>query len=376
MANRKHLKILNQGVKVWNQWRKENPETEPNISYANPGWLQLVDVNPGEPNAHIELVVEDFCGADFSGTNLNGAKLIGANLKDADFHEAKLIGTTLNEADLSGTNFRAADLNGANLVGANLTGADFRKANFVQTNLIRAHLSKANLSEVRLFNTIFGSTYLKDSIGLDKCIHVGPSIVDHRTLQISGSLPKEFLRGCGLPDSLIESLLALVKETKYYSAFISYSHDDIDFALKLEGRLKAEGVLCWLDEHKMLPGDDKYEEVDRGIYGWDKFLLCCARSSLTSWWVDSEINKVFIKEQKLTKERGTKIKCLIPLNLDGYIFTDECRNAKKDEILSRIAADFTGWNKDEGKFEKELKRVLKSLLLDNKGREKPPEPKL
>ena len=32
MANPEHLAILKQGVKVWNQWRNENSEIEPDLS--------------------------------------------------------------------------------------------------------------------------------------------------------------------------------------------------------------------------------------------------------------------------------------------------------------------------------------------------------
>jgi hypothetical protein len=54
--------------------------------------------------------------------------------------------------------------------------------------------------------------------------------------------------------------------------------------------------------------------------------------------VDGEINRAFQKEEQVMKERGKKVLALIPLNLDGFLFSADCQNAKKAEITSRVAA--------------------------------------
>jgi uncharacterized protein YjbI with pentapeptide repeats len=128
--------------------------------------------------------------ADLSWARLDDSNLLNANLSGAELQGASLVRTRLDEATLGG-----ADLADANLTDANLTG----------TNLLDANLTDANFHGTILWETIFSNTNLSKTEGLEQCLHHGPSTIDHRTLALSGAIPDDFLRGCGLNDWQIEA---------------------------------------------------------------------------------------------------------------------------------------------------------------------------
>ena len=210
-------------------------------------------------------------------------------------------------------------------------------------------------------------------------------MIDGKTIAKSHSLPEDFLRGCGLSDweilatMLYDPMLTEERTTdvlyeidrlrvgnpiRFYSCFIAYSHEDKDFARRIYADLQAQGVRCWLDDKQMLPGDDIYQAVDRGIRLWDKVLLCCSEASLASWWVDSEIDTAFERERKLMKDRGEKILSLIPLNLDGYLFSGRWKSGKARQVKSRLAPDFTEWESNDAKYQDQLKQVVRALRAE------------
>jgi len=316
VADETQVKLLKEkGVETWNEWRGANPEIWPDLS--------------------------------------------GANLREMNLREVKLQWTNLSWANLA-----EADLTEAHLARANFNGAE---------------LGGANFKDCLMAGTILGNIDLSRCKGLGMVRHVFPSTIGIDTIHRSGgNIPDVFLRGAGVPEPFIANMKALVAAMtpiEFYSCFISYSHADKAFARRLYDGLKARGVRCWLDEHQLLPGDDIYHEVDRGIRLWDKMLLCCSESSLKSWWVDNEIGVAFEKEQLLMKERETKVQVLVPLNLDGYLFSDQWKSGYQAQVRRRLAADFTEIGAGT-KFDEQVERLIKALRADEGAREKPPKSRL
>jgi hypothetical protein len=103
MANQQHLDLLQQGVDIWNTWRKAHPHIQPDLS-----------------EAHLE-----------------GVRLEGANLKQAHLEEADL-----SYAHLEGANLRLAFFDSATNLGRVTLGNE--KLGFVF--LVDVHWGDVNLS--------------------------------------------------------------------------------------------------------------------------------------------------------------------------------------------------------------------------------------
>jgi hypothetical protein len=323
MANEEHLAILRQGVEAWNAWRREH-----------------LDVSP------------DLRGADLNRANLSRALLYETDLRGAFLSRVNLTHADLRAADLRTTDLRESGFFRADLVRADLSGADIGEA-----DLRWSVLNGADLSGAILYQTLLADVDLSNCRGLETCQHFDFSTIDHRTLQRSGPLPLAFLRGVGLPDTLIDNLSSLLTQAiQRYSCFISYSSRDEDFAQRLHADLQNKGVRCWFAPHDMPIGAKILDAIDEAIRLRDKLLLILSKRSIASDWVEDEVTTAFAEERR----RGQLV--LFPVRIDDAVLTTAEPWAGKLRD-NRNIGDFRRW-KDHDSYQKALDRLLLDLRVE------------
>ena len=272
MANPEHLEILNQGSEVWNEWRKENEDVIPNLNKAH---LRDIDLR-GANLKNVDLDDAELHSVDLEGANLARASLIRANLTNVNLSNAFLYRANLTQARMTSTNLDMADLS-----RVNFNEADLRHTSLIKTNLVEANFLRANLKGAKLSQAVFQYTQLEEldlsqTIGLDSILHYGNSYLSGTTLEKSGPLPLEFLRGCGLKDWEIEMTKLYEKDLsdsqvseinqrifnartgdpiQHHSCFISHSHQDEILARKIYNNLDEKGVRCWYAPEDLKTGD-------------------------------------------------------------------------------------------------------------------------
>lgn len=417
MADQRLLEILRQGPEAWNRLREQSHEFLLDLSMANFSGVDLRGAEFGSADfrGHVNLERAilsrtDLRGVDLKGASLNGAylrdaylsranleraclsqadlsgaDLNGACLRDANLSRAKLENTKVTEADLCHAwldaaelrlaNFRGSKLKGAHLIradlhraeleNADLSGANLSGAKLGHANLSGTNLDGADLSETILGETLLVNTNLRTAKGLDTTVHYGPSVIDHRTLAQSGRLPLAFLRGCGLPDRLIDYLPSLLNEAiRFYSCFISYSTADQEFAERLHADLQNKGVRCWFARHDIQGGKKIHEQIDEAIRLYDRLLLILSEASMNSEWVKTEI--AHARQKEISQAR----RALFPISLVQF---SKLRNWKcfdadtgKDsarEIREYHVPDFSRW-KDHDAYHREFERLLRDLRAE------------
>lgn len=347
MANQEHVDLLKQGVETWNAWQREHRGIRPDLKGADLHRSNLSEALLSRAN---------LSEADLSGAKLSGARLYEVNLSGARLSEADLSGANLFHADFYGADLSEAKLSGADLFGAKLSGADLFGVDLTNANLISVDLTNVNLDNASVGWTVFGNLDLRTVKGLQTLRHQGPSTIGTSVFECSqGDIPRAFLRGAGLSDTLIDYLPSLFTlPIQYHSLFLSHSHLDQSFTKQLHNSLQDNGVRCWLASHDLRPGTPIVSGIDEAIHRHDKLLLILSEHAMTSHWVQTEV------ESALYREATTGQDILFPIRLDNTILESETLWARR--LRSRHIADFTGWQ-DDAVYQQAFTTLLRHLKV-------------
>jgi uncharacterized protein YjbI with pentapeptide repeats len=349
MANLEHLAILKKGTAAWNHWRVRNRYAQSPLSR-----IELSDSALEPDLAGAEFGNADLCGADLTLTDLRGASLRRANLSEADLSLANLHGANLSEAQLDHALLDRTDLSSSKLIWTSfhhaiLMGVDASDAQF--SGWLEPYqdvfVFEGGHVAARFGGTVLSYVNLTDAKGLEDCDHAGPSMIDHRTVAKSRTLPLKFLRGCGLPDQLIEFFPSILNQPiQFYSCFISYSTKDHGFATRLHADLQNKGVRCWFAPHDMRGGRKLHDQIDEAIRVYDRMLLILSGDSMDSEWVKTET------AHARQKELNEKRRVLFPISVVPFesIHCWRCFDADtgKDsarEIREYFIPDFSNWQR-------------------------------
>jgi uncharacterized protein YjbI with pentapeptide repeats len=381
MPNAKHLMILKQGVEVWNKWRGDNSEIQPDLTHTNLRATILDQVDFSNTDlSHSDFYKASLINANLKSANLSRAKLNGvdlsnaylemANLNVADFTNANLMNAKLHRADLLYAIFSHANLNGATLSATrmqntSLSHADVRNASFENAILNRAILAGSDFTGSSMGGTVLADNDISNVIGLDSVKHSGPSVIGIDTLYRSnGEIPASFLQGCGVPETFltfIPSLIGAQQAIQFYSCFISYSTKDESFARRLHSRMRDAQLRVWFAPEDIKGGEKLHEQIEQAIRLYDKLLIVLSENSLQSEWVITEIRKARRAE---VKENRRKLFPIRIIDMEA-IRTWECfdADAGKDlaiELREYFIPDFSNW-KSHDAFEAAFHRLLQDL---------------
>jgi hypothetical protein len=137
--------------------------------------------------------------------------------------------------------------------------------------------------------------------------------------------------------STIETSTASLKGAR---VFISYASADRIFADVLEKKLRADGVLCWRDDHSLVAGRvDK--QLQRAIAQNDVLIVVLSEASLASDWVRWEL------DHARTIEKTAKRDVICPVAIDRTWESWTSDPVLKREILKYHILHFTDWRSQD-----------------------------
>lgn len=151
-----------------------------------------------------------------------------------------------------------------------------------------------------------------------------------------------------------------------YSVFISYSHQDEEFAKALFNDLELHGLRVWYALDSVRAGEKLTVQLTRGIEHYDKLLLVLSENSISSEWIQYEIRTAL----EMARSRG--LNPLVPIRLTSIEAFEKWRSIDPktgtdlaEEVRGYFIPDFSKW-RDPDVFSDCVNQLVASLRRRDK----------
>jgi hypothetical protein len=135
-------------------------------------------------------------------------------------------------------------------------------------------------------------------------------------------------------------------DTKRHHVFICHASEDKPFVRKLYSRLVGDGIDAWLDEEKLLPGQDWQLEIDKAVKNAAVILVVLSsQSTKKAGFIQKEIKLAL----DVAREKPEGTIYLIPARIDECVVPDSLKNYQWVDLF------------DDKGYEK-IKRALRTRI--------------
>jgi uncharacterized protein YjbI with pentapeptide repeats len=321
----------------------------------------------------------DLQGSDFSGAKLRNVDLTRAVLSDAIMQDCRcdrvdMTSTNLERARLLGARFEDSMLLRANLSDAAIDYVEFHSSYLTGANLVSAQFRETSFDRTDLSKSTMGLTVvigcdLNGARGLDSISHDISSSIDVDTLVYTlrggaGTFSPEqltFFLSAGVPPAILKSLPGLLETQplQFFSCFISYGQDDVEFTAKLYRSLRKAEVPAWMYAADAVIGRGVWANIERAMTTHQKVVLVCSQSSLKSPGVIRELERCLQREDDLKRRGMSDIDVVVPVMLDDYVF-NEWEHSRRADVVAKHIGDFREW-RSRASYSHAFDNLLKAL---------------
>ena len=161
-------------------------------------------------------------------------------------------------------------------------------------------------------------------------------------------------------------------ETRKLKVFLCHASQDKPVVRELYQRLNAENWIDpWLDEEKLLPGQDWDLEIEKAVEASDAVIVCLSSNSITkNGYIQKELRKILDEADRKPEGNVFLIPirfddCAIPRRLQSLHYVDyfplEWREGSLQKLLKALRPPFDQYNESLKKIEQQYTEYIKQM---------------